>query len=124
MSVSPQKRITQYDSEEIEPSIGCIASAMKIIGNKWTALLLRDLATGPKRFTELEKSVDGINPRILSQRLDELEMHGIITKQTYRQMPQRIEYTLTPKGQDLIPILRQMASWGAKYPMDEQFRTT
>lgn len=116
MKFSKQKRITQYDTEPIEPSIGCIASAMQIIGNKWTALLLRDLATGPKRFTELEKSVDGINPRTLSQRLDELETHGIISKENYKQMPPRIEYTLTPKGQDLIPILRQMASWGSKYP--------
>ena len=118
MKLSLQKRITQYDSEPIEPNIGCIASAMKIIGNKWTALLLRDLATGPKRFTELEKSVDGINPRTLSQRLDELEQFGIVTKENYKQMPPRIEYELTPKGQDLIPILRQMAEWGNKYPME------
>ncbi|NCU38838.1 transcriptional regulator [Candidatus Saccharibacteria bacterium] len=116
MNISPQKRITQYDSEEIEPSIGCIASAMTIIGNKWTALLLRDLASGAKRFSELEKSIDGINPRTLSLRLDELEAHGIVAKQPYKQMPPRIEYSLTPKGQDLIPILRQMAAWGAKYP--------
>ncbi len=119
MKTAEPKRITQYDTEPIEPSIGCIASAMQVIGNKWTALLLRDLATGPKRFTELEKSVGGINPRTLSQRLDELETHGIITKEAYKQIPPRIEYALTPKGFDLIPILRQMANWGEKYPADK-----
>lgn len=99
----------------IEPKVGCIASAMEIIGNKWTALILRDLSTEPKRFGELEKSVGSINPRTLSQRLDDLESHGIITKKSFAEVPPRIEYTLTKKGQDLMPVLRQMAAWGDKY---------
>lgn len=99
----------------IEPKDGCIASAMQIIGSKWTALILRDLSSGPKRFGELEKLVDGINPRTLSQRLDDLETHGIVTKRSYAEMPPRIEYTLTQKGEDLVPVLQQMAAWGDKY---------
>jgi DNA-binding HxlR family transcriptional regulator len=99
----------------LETRIGCIASAMDIIGNKWTALILRDLTTGPKRFGELEKSLAGISPRTLSQRMDVLEEHGIITKQSYAEVPPRCEYTLTEKGEDLMPILKQMAVWGEKY---------
>jgi len=99
----------------IEPKTGCIASAMEIIGSKWTALILRDLFAGPKRFTELEKSVGNINPRTLSQRLDGLEAHGIITKKSYAEVPPRAEYSLTPKGKDLLPILQQMAAWGTKH---------
>ena len=99
----------------LEPQVGCIASAMAIIGNKWTALILRDLSEGPKRFGELEKSVVGINPRTLSQRLDDLEQHAIITKTSYAEVPPRVEYTLTQKGVDLMPVLRQMAEWGDKY---------
>lgn len=99
----------------LEPKIGCIASAMEIIGNKWTALILRDLFSGPKRFCELEKSVGSINPRTLSQRLDDLEEHGIITKKSFNEVPPRIDYTLTQKGRDLQPILEQMATWGTKY---------
>lgn len=99
----------------LEPKVGCIAAAMTIIGNKWTALILRDLASGPKRFGELEKSVGSINPRTLSQRLDDLEAHEIITKTSFAEMPPRIEYTLTQKGSDLIPVLKQMATWGTKY---------
>lgn len=99
----------------LEPKVGCIAAAMQIIGNKWTALILRDLFGGPKRFCELEKSVGNINPRTLSQRLDDLEDEGIITKQSFAEVPPRIEYTLTPKGRDLQPILKQMAAWGNKY---------
>jgi len=99
----------------LEPKVGCIASAMEIIGNKWTALILRDIADGPKRFLELEKSVGGINPRTLSQRLDDLEAHQIITKKSFAEAPPRVEYTLTEKGRDLLPVLRQMATWGEKY---------
>lgn len=99
----------------VEPKVGCIANAMEIIGNKWTALILRDLMDGPKRFCELERSVGNINPRTLSQRLGDLEEHGIITHKTFAEVPPRSEYTLTPKGHDLLPILKQMASWGDKY---------
>ncbi|MBL8121628.1 helix-turn-helix transcriptional regulator [Candidatus Saccharibacteria bacterium] len=99
----------------IEPHIGCIASALTIIGQKWTALLIRDLYTGPKRFSQLEKSVGGINPRTLCQRLEALEEYGIVTKQTFAEVPPRTEYTLTDKGKDLVPILRSMAAWGDKY---------
>ena len=108
MKLSDTKSVT-------EPRIGCIAGAMEIIGSKWTALILRDLTTGPKRFSELEKSVGGINPRTLSQRLDDLERHEIITKKSFAEVPPRCEYTLTCKGEDLIPVLQQMATWGNKY---------
>jgi DNA-binding HxlR family transcriptional regulator len=91
---------------------------MQIIGSKWTALILRDLFAGPKRFCELEKSVGNINPRTLSQRLDDLEANGIITRQSFAEVPPRTEYSLTAKGEDLLPILKQMATWGTKYSQD------
>lgn len=101
--------------QPLEPKIGCIAAAMQVIGNKWTALILRDLFSGPKRFCELERSVGSINPRTLSQRLDDLEAHGIVTRCSYAEVPPRTEYALTDKGHDLHPILKQMAAWGNKY---------
>src|SRR5665213_2653192 len=101
--------------KQIETKSGCIATASNIIGKKWTALILRDLATGPKRFCELETSVGKINPRTLSQRLDDLEEYSIVTKKIFAEVPPRIEYTLTQKGNDLLPILKQMATWGNKY---------
>jgi DNA-binding HxlR family transcriptional regulator len=110
MTPSPTSTISS-----LEPKVGCIAAAMEIIGNKWTALILRDLATGPQRFGELEKSVGSINPRTLSQRLDDLEQHGIISKQACTISPTRPEYCLTEKGHDLVPVLEQMAAWGTKY---------
>ena len=103
-------------AKPIEPIEGCVASALQILGNKWTALLIRDLSTGSQRFCALERSLDGISPRTLSQRLTDLEEHGIVTKETYAEAPPRTEYALTEKGEALIPILRQMANWGEKYP--------
>src|ERR1700748_614107 len=94
-------------TKPIEPKVGCIASAMEIIGNKWTALILRDLFGGRKRFCELGKSVGNINPRTPSQRLADLEAHGIITRKSFAEVPPRTEYSLTKKGEDLLPILRQ-----------------
>jgi DNA-binding HxlR family transcriptional regulator len=107
--------IAEPTQSVLEPKIGCIASAMEIIGSKWTALILRDLAAGASRFGSLEKSVGNINPRTLSQRLDDLEADGIITKRTFAEVPPRTEYTLTDKGRDLIPVLEAMATWGNKY---------
>lgn len=110
-----QKQITQYDSEPLEPRIGCVAAAMEIMGAKWTSLILKELHSGPKRFCEFEEAIPKLNPRTLSQRLDDLESHGIISKERFNEVPPRIEYSLTVKGQDLIPVLRAMAAWGDKY---------
>lgn len=115
MEATSQPASTPFQGSALEPKSGCIASAMEIIGSKWTALILRDLANGPKRFSELEKSVGSINPRTLSQRLDGLEKHAIITKKSYAEVPPRIEYALTPKGEDLVPVLQAMSAWGDKY---------
>jgi len=94
---------------KLESQVGCIGSATKILGNKWTPLIIRDLYDDPKRFCQLERSTGGINPRTLSQRLEELQDMGVISKVN------ECEYALTEKGRDLIPILRAMAAWGAKH---------
>ena len=103
------------DCSNIEQQPGCVAKAVEIIGDKWTALIIRELAEDSRRFSLLERALPGISPRTLSQRLDNLEAEGIITKQSFQEIPPRVEYTLTPKGEDIIPILRQMADWGLKY---------
>lgn len=100
---------------QLEPKAGAINAAMQIIGSKWTALILRDLASGECHFCGLEKTVGKINPRTLSRRLDELEASGIITKTARTEVSPRTEYKLTQKGADLVPVLEQMAAWGTRY---------
>lgn len=97
-------------SSPLETRTGCVQAAMDVIGQKWTALILRDLASENRRFAELERSIDGLNPRTLSQRLEALKEHGIIAD-----CADANGYELTQKGRDLIPVLAAMAAWGDKY---------
>lgn len=94
---------------------GCIAFAAEILGDKWTPLIIRALAPNARRFSELEKEIANISPRVLSQRLEQLQASDIITRAIFAEIPPRVEYSLTSKGRDLIPILQRMADWGAKY---------
>ncbi len=93
----------------------CVSHTIKIIGSKWTILLLRELCDGIKRFGQLEKSLPGISPRTLSLRLQQLEKNGIVTKKIYAQIPLHVEYSLTPKGLSLRNIIEDMRRWGEKY---------
>jgi len=93
----------------------CVATAAAIVGSKWTPQLLYALANDVGRFCELQKEAGGINPRTLSARLDELERVGIIKKKTFAEVPPRVEYILTEKGRDLLPVLERMVEWGEKY---------
>lgn len=99
----------------IEQHPGCINTTLRIIGEKWTALILKELTSGPKTFSEIETLMAGISPRTLSQRLDKLEQESIVIKKIYCQHPPRHTYELTAKGQELESVLRKMAEWGAKY---------
>lgn len=102
-------------NSKIEKRPGCVAEALAILGNKWTALIVMELSMGPNRFSRMEYCLKGISPRTLSQRLDGLEKKKLITKKAFAEVPPRVEYTLTQKGKDLLPILRSMADWGNKY---------
>ncbi len=86
-----------------------------IVCAKWTLLLVRDLAEGCSRFSELERSLQGISPRTLSLRLRALEEVGIVERHTYAEVPPRVEYALTDKGDALLPIIDDMRSYGERW---------
>jgi DNA-binding HxlR family transcriptional regulator len=86
-----------------------------IVCGKWTLLVIRDLAEGRSRFCELERSLAGISPRTLSLRLRALEEEGIVERQTYPEVPPRVEYALTEKGRALIPIIDSMRAYGRQW---------
>lgn len=96
--------------------VGCVKAATEILGDKWTPQLLRYFINNEVvRFCQLQDMVGGINPRTLSARLVELEQHGIINKLQH-DASSRCEYVLSNKGKDLLPILKNMEAWSAKYP--------
>src|SRR4051794_36785887 len=92
-----------------------VGSCAEIISGKWTLLVIRDLADGRQRFGELERSLEGISPRTLSLRLRSLEEEGIVARQTYPEVPPRVEYELTEKGRALVPIIESMRSYGTEW---------
>ena len=86
-----------------------------MIANKWKILILRDLITGTKRYNELTRSVVGISAKILTENLRELESDGIVMRKVYPEVPPKVEYYLTDKGNDLRPIIDLMKEYGLKY---------
>jgi DNA-binding HxlR family transcriptional regulator len=92
-----------------------VAASADIIGAKWTALLIYDLAEGTCRFRELEQSCAGISSRTLAERLRALQRAGIVRRHSYPESPPRVEYELTDKGRDLIPILEAMTDFGRSW---------
>ena len=96
------------NSDEVCP----VCATADVICGKWTILVIRDLADGHTRFGELQRSLEGISPRTLSLRLRVLEEHGIVERNTYPEVPPRVEYSLTGKGQALLPLIEDMRSYG------------
>jgi DNA-binding HxlR family transcriptional regulator len=92
-----------------------VCATADIICGKWTILVIRDLAEGRSRFCELERSLAGISPRTLSLRLRALEEQGVVERDTFPEVPPRVEYSLTPKGEALVPLIEDMRRYGREY---------
>jgi DNA-binding HxlR family transcriptional regulator len=92
-----------------------VRACADLVCSKWTILVLRDLSEGRSRFCELERSLAGISPRTLSLRLRALEEEGIVERETFPEVPPRVEYHLTPKGQALMPLIEDMRQYGREW---------
>ncbi len=92
-----------------------VARTLEIIGERWTLLVIRDLFRGSRRFQDLQESLVGVAPNVLSDRLKTLEEHGLIRREFYSEHPPRAAYALTPLGRELHPALRALAIYGAKH---------
>jgi DNA-binding HxlR family transcriptional regulator len=92
-----------------------VCRTAEIVCGKWTLLVIRDLAEGRSRFCELERSLQGISPRTLSLRLRALEEAGVVKRQTYPEVPPRVEYALTDKGRALVPLIEDMRTYGREW---------
>jgi len=87
---------------------------LNVIGGRWKTLILWQLFQGTRRFSELRRALDGITQKMLAQQLREMEKDGILHRRVYAQVPPRVEYSLTPMGQSLKPVVDAMCKWGAK----------
>ncbi|SRR5579883_2752139 len=102
-------------SDQVEGTICPVARTATILSGKWTILIIRDLTSGLKRFNQLERSLQGISPKTLSERLRTLEEEGIVARQTFAEVPPRVEYSLTEKGRDLVGVIESMRSYGKQW---------
>ncbi|WP_210495725.1 helix-turn-helix domain-containing protein [Patulibacter sp. SYSU D01012] len=88
-----------------------VASALEVVGERWTLLIVRDLLLGLRRFDELQADL-GVARNVLQARLELLVAHGVVERRPYQERPPRHEYRLTPKGEDLAPVLHALMRWG------------
>jgi DNA-binding HxlR family transcriptional regulator len=93
--------------------VSCPAEkTLEIIGGRWKLMILRELCAGVSRFGELKRGLKGISEKVLAQHLRELEKDGIVQRKVYAEVPPKVEYSLTPSGKTLKPILDAMHEWG------------
>jgi len=96
-----------------------LSMSFSVIGGKWKPLIIYHLDKSPKRFGELDISIEGISRKVLTTQLTELVEDGLVVRTSYPETPPRVEYGLTEKGKELIPIFEQIASWGS-YLVDKK----
>lgn len=89
-----------------------VQTCLNFISDKWKILIIRDLLTGTKRFNELKKSLAPITQKMLTQQLREMENDGLIHREVYPVVPPKVEYSLTPLGHSLEPVIETMKQWG------------
>lgn len=89
-----------------------IERAVRVLDGKWTLLILRELFLGTRRFGELRDALPGVSPKTLTERLRTMEQQGILHRQVFAQIPPRVEYSLTPLGETLSPVIDALREWG------------
>jgi DNA-binding HxlR family transcriptional regulator len=109
MSHVPPRKRHPYDQWSPD------ARALDLVGDKWTLLIVRDLAAGPLRFVELQRVLPGISTEQLRSRLNRMVADGMLTRQRYREVPPRVDYELTPRARELMPVLAELARWGYEW---------
>ncbi len=89
-----------------------VATCLNYISDKWKILIIRDLLSGTKRFSELKKSLAPVTQKMLTQQLREMESDGLIARKVYPVVPPKVEYSLTEFGKSLSPVIEAMKAWG------------
>lgn len=92
-----------------------VEATLDVVGGKWKPLILFYLLQETRRFGELRRLLPGVTQRMLTQHLRELEADGIVHREVYREVPPRVEYSMTDFGRSLEPVLQQMVEWGERY---------
>lgn len=97
-----------------------VATTVNLIGSKWKILIMRNLLERPWRFNELQKSLDGISQKVLTDSLRSMEKDGLVIRTVYPEVPPRVEYSLSDLGESMRPIIDAMKQWGENYKASQK----
>ena len=92
-----------------------VLNTLQLVGNKWVLIILSRLLEGTKRFGELQKEIETISPKVLTQQLRKMEKEGLVQRKVYPEIPPKVEYSLSQKGKALKPVFLQIIEWGNEY---------
>lgn len=106
--VDPMKRLPMQPVER----------ALKVIAGRWKAVILYQLFDGPKRLSQLKGLVPRVSQKVLIQQLREMEEHGLVHREIFRQVPPRVDYSATALGLSLEPVIRSLCDWGRRHAAD------
>jgi DNA-binding HxlR family transcriptional regulator len=101
----PMKRLPELPAER----------TLKVIGGRWKVVILYHLFAGPKRLSELKRLAPDVSQKVLIQQLREMEAHGLIHREVFRQVPPRVDYSTTPLGLSLEPVIMSLCDWGVRH---------
>lgn len=109
----------QVKAADTERASCPVETTLEVIGGRWKVLILQELFQGVRRFGQLHRGLNGITQKMLTQQLREMEEDGIVHREVYLQVPPKVEYSLTPLGESLKPIIDVMHKWGVRH-LDER----
>lgn len=95
-----------------------VERALKVISGRWKAVILYQLFDGPRRLSELQKLVPAVTQKVLIQQLREMEEHGLVAREIFRQVPPRVDYAATDLGLSLAPVIAALCDWGRRHAAD------
>lgn len=111
---SGNKKVTNNDC-----TVGSVEATLSVIGGKWKPIILYHLAPNTRRFGEIAARIPRISRKVLTEQLKELEKDKLVERKYYKEIPPRVEYSLTKLGKSLIPVFKEMAKWGDEHILSE-----
>lgn len=102
-------------SQTIRDSVCFVERALDVLGSKWTLLLVHELMEGPRRFSDLRRAIPEVSAKMITMRLRELELAGILEREVFAEVPPHVEYRLSAKGASLRVAIEELRVWGEHY---------
>ena len=106
------KEVAEKNLKQREWPVCPVETTLSLIGDKWKVLILRELLGGTKRFGELQRGVGRVSQKVLTSQLRAMEADGLVRREVFAEVPPRVEYSLTPLGESLAPVIDALKAWG------------